>query len=226
MKKILIVGKDREFANEAAEILKRALTDINIDSCPSGEEALKSLKSKVYDLVVSKNVLEDMTGYGFLEAVSELGGYRPVIMVSSSWKTREMLKYMRAGAYEYVTNEEELIVSSRKALEFGELLKETSHFPIMKPGEDVREELSRIRRVLNDEVNNPLMAIIGTVQLLLEKGDAGNREFRAKLMTIEESARRIGRAMDLVIDFNFDTEINVPLPMKKKDESTALAAVK
>lgn len=226
MRKILIAGNDREFANAAAEALKGALTNISIDSCPTGEEAIRSLKSKIYDLVISKSVLEDMTGYKFLEAVSELGGYRPLIMVSNSWKTREMLKYMRAGAYEYVTNDEELVISARKALEFGILLKETTHFAIMKPEENLREGLSKIRRVLNDEVNNPLMAIIGTVQLLLEKGDVDNREYRAKLMTIEESARRIGRAMDLVIDLNLKAESNVPLPVKKKDELAAFISVK
>jgi CheY-like chemotaxis protein len=224
MKKILIVGNDRESAAGTADVLREAIKNAEIDVCLGGKCALECLKKRACDLVVVRNGLADMTGLELLEAMSELGGRWPVIILSISGRADEALKYMRLGAYDYLTDDSELADSARGALDLGYLLEGRKRAAGTNISIIARDEDSRIARVFSDEVNNPLMTIIGNVQLLLVKCGPDNEELRSRLTTIEESARRIARAMALFMDNDHGPEDDFPRKQIKRENNTTHVA--
>ena len=200
MKKIMIVENNRESAERASSGLKKSLKDIGIDMFLTGKEALENSKKQAYDLVVSESALSDMSGFEFFRALEESGAHCPVIIVSSPGMSAEAIKYMRLGAYDYIVKDGELIDSAQRALDLVSVLKEKELNEELRFKIRRYQEHSTITRVFNDEINNPLMTIIGNVQLLISRPELDKEKSKSKLMAIEKAAQRIARAAALFND--------------------------
>ena len=199
MSKILIIENDKKTASRAADALKNGLADVEIQICLAGFEGLNQLKSKSYDLVISEGRLSDMTGFELLQGMAEIGGHWPVIILSSAGRGDEAVKFMRTGVYDYIVKDRDypqnLPMAARRALDLSHLFNEKRMIVETGLQRERRRELYRLAHILNHEVNNPLMAIIGNIQLLLAKPDIHPDELLGKLVAIEDSAQRIARVM-------------------------------
>jgi len=214
MSKILIIENDKKTASRAADGLKGGLNDANIYICLSGMEGLKNLKRKSFDLVISESRLTDMTGFDLLKGMAEIGGHWPTIILSALGRGDEAVKYMRIGVYDYIVKDADfphtLPRAAQRALDLSYVFNEKRNIVETNIERGRRRELSRMAHVLNHEVNNPLMAIVGNVQLLLSKSEIKPGELREKLEAIEDSARRIARVMAFFADRNIETHNGLP----------------
>jgi len=85
-------------------------------------------------------------------------------------------------------------------------------------GEDKRDALNRERHTairetaisVNHEVNNPLTAILGNVQLLLLKRDDLDEELVGKLRTIEQSAMKIKGVTQRLMNLTSANSVDYP----------------
>jgi len=206
MRKILIIEKDEKAASRAADALKNGLGDVNVRICLTGNDGLKYLKGKSYDLVISESRLSDMTGFEILRSLAETGENLPIIILSSASPGDEASEYTKTGVYDYIVKDasfpRSLAEAARKALDLGYVFNEKRRIVQTAVERERDRELSRMAHVLNHEVNNPLMTIIGNVQLLLSKPEVMPVELREKLKAIEDSAQRIARIMVFLADRN------------------------
>lgn len=208
MKKILIIESDEKAASRAADALKSGLSDVKIQVSLTGSEGLKCLKRRTFDLVISESRLEDMTGFELLKAMTDIGGHWPAIILSAAGQGDEAVKYMRAGVYDYIVKDydypQNLPIAAQRVLDLNHIFNQKSNILETDIERERRHDLSRMAHVLNHEVNNPLMAIIGNVQLLLSKPEINPGELREKLVAIEDSAQRIARVMAFFADRNYE----------------------
>lgn len=224
MNKILIIENDRKAADRAADAIKGGLAEVNIQICLNGFEGLRSLKRKSFDLVISESRLSDMTGFELLKSMAEIGGHWPAIILSSAGGGDEAVRYMRIGVYDYIVKDDDfrqaLPVAARRALDLSYIFNEKRNILETNIERQRRRELSRIAHILNHEVNNPLMAILGNVQLLLSRQEIGGDELREKLEAIEDSARRIARVTAFFADR--DNEHYNDIPRDKREQGIVL----
>jgi DNA-binding NarL/FixJ family response regulator len=212
MRKILIIENDKKAATRAAEALKKGLDGVDVQTCLTGIDGLKNLKKKTYDLVISESRLSDMTGFELLKSMAEIRDHRAVIIISSAGWGDEALNYIRKGVYDFIAKDsffpQKLVEAVRKALNLGLVFDEKMGIVETEIQRERRRELSRMAHVLNHEVNNPLMTIIGNVQLLLTKPEVKPGELSEKLKAIEDSAQRIARIMAFLADRNNENYID------------------
>ena|GEM_PF-1271042 len=204
MSKILIIENDKKAASRAADGLKEGLNDASIHICLSGMEGLQNLKRKSFDLVISESRLADMTGFDLMKGMAEIGGHWPIIILSVPGRGDEAVKYMRVGVYDYIVKDADfpdtLPKAAQRALDLSYVFNEKRNIVETSIERERRRGLSRMAHILNHEVNNPLMAIIGNVQLLLSRSEIKHEELREKLEAIEDAARRIARVMAFFAD--------------------------
>jgi DNA-binding response OmpR family regulator len=221
MSKILIIENDKKAASRAADGLKGGLNDVSIYICLSGMEGLKNLKRKSFDLVISESRLADMSGFDLLKGMAEIGGHWPTIILSAPGRGDEAVKYMRVGVYDYIVKDADfphtLPKAAQRALDLSYIFNEKMNIVETSIERERRRELSRMAHVLNHEVNNPLMAIIGNVQLLLSGSEIKHNELREKLEAIEDAACRIARVMAFFADRNFDSNNGTPQNAPDRD---------
>ncbi|MBN2226795.1 MAG: hypothetical protein JW763_05475 [candidate division Zixibacteria bacterium] len=72
---------------------------------------------------------------------------------------------------------------------------------------------------LNHEINNPLTAVLGNIQLLLMRKDKLDEELAKKLQVVEESALRIRTVMQKLLNINKDTVADYANGLKMIDLS-------
>ena len=206
MNNILIIENDRNVASLAAQSLKEGLKDIETHICLTGLDGLGNLKRKSFDLVISESRLSDMTGFDLLKGMTEIGGRWPTIILAVPGRGDEAVKYMRCGVYDYIEKKSDftqtLPAAAQRALDLSYVFNEKSNIVETSVKLQWKRELVKMAHVLNHEVNDPLMAILGNLQLLLSKSEIEPEELRKRLVAMEESARRIARVMAYFADSN------------------------
>jgi len=88
-------------------IIKNLLMEIgfkNIDEASDGSKALKALREKKYDLVISDWNMEPMNGYELLREVRADEHLKPLpfIMVTAESKTEKVVAAKKAGVNNYI----------------------------------------------------------------------------------------------------------------------------
>ena len=221
MSKILIIENDKKAASKAADELKYNLADASVCICLSGMDGLKNLKRKSFDLVISESRLTDMTGFELLKEMAEIGGHWPTIILAGPGQGHEAVKYMRTGVYDYLVKDADfphaLPKAAQRALDLSYVFNDKRNIVETGIERGRRGKLSTIAHVLNHEVNNPLMTIIGNAQLLLSKSEIRPEELREKIEAIEDSAHRIARVMAFFSDRNTEPDTGFSHKTSKPD---------
>ncbi len=84
-------------------MMQRKLTaHFDIDFATSGEEALKSLKEKKYDIVVTDYAMPKMTGLDVLDRIKNEGYDIPLIIMSGVGNEWIAVEAMKKGACDYI----------------------------------------------------------------------------------------------------------------------------
>lgn len=88
-------------------VVKNLLSQIgfsNLDEAANGEEALKKLRSRGYDLVISDWNMEPMTGIELLEQVRSMDELSDIdfIMLTAEAKPENIVKAKQAGVDSYI----------------------------------------------------------------------------------------------------------------------------
>ena len=98
---ILVVDDEKDYC----DVLKLILEDkgYSVDTCFNGQEALKAMEGKTYDIVISDLKMPVMDGYELLKAIKEKEYDAEVIMLTAYGTIEKAVEAMKAGAYTYVT---------------------------------------------------------------------------------------------------------------------------
>jgi two-component system response regulator PilR (NtrC family) len=114
---ILLVDDDHSLRNMLSFVLGKE--GYHVEEAQSGLDALKKLKSRKYDLVISDIRMPDLNGIELLKKIKTHDPELPVIMITAYAATHDAIEAMKLGAEDYVTkpfNLEELKIVINKSL--------------------------------------------------------------------------------------------------------------
>jgi len=93
--------------NTMVRIIRKLLKQVgyeNVDEAANGEEALRMIKEKEYDLIISDWNMEPMTGFDLLQEVraNEGTAKTPFILVTAESKKENVVAAQQAGVSDYL----------------------------------------------------------------------------------------------------------------------------
>jgi len=93
--------------NTMVRIIRKLLKQVgyeNVDEAANGEEALRMIKEKEYDLIISDWNMEPMTGFDLLREVRANEGTvkTPFILVTAESKKENVVAAQQAGVSDYL----------------------------------------------------------------------------------------------------------------------------
>ena len=134
MKTILVVDDEPNYLIILSELLRDE--GYEVFTAGQGEEALQVVKETDLDLIITDMRMPGMDGMELLKTVKAGNPDLPVIMITAFGEVDKAVAAMQAGAFNYVAkpfNNDELLVSVRKALE---------HYAVIKENTRLRAEIS------------------------------------------------------------------------------------
>ena len=124
MGKILIVDDEKNIVSSFKKILEDEGHDAFVAS--SAEEALKTAKSNIMDLVVMDIRMPEMSGLEAFSKFKEIDSKLPIIIMTAFGTTDTAIEAMRLGAYEYIIKPFDIPQMKKlieKALDAGRLMR-------------------------------------------------------------------------------------------------------
>ena len=114
---VLLVDDDQSLRNMLSFVLGKE--GYEVEEAQSGSEALKKLKGRKYDLVISDIRMPDLNGIELLKKIKTHDPELPVIMITAYAATHDAIEAMKIGAEDYIMkpfNLEELKIIIDKSL--------------------------------------------------------------------------------------------------------------
>jgi two-component system nitrogen regulation response regulator NtrX len=99
-----------------------------IDEAGDGEEGLKKVKEKEYDVILCDIKMPKMDGIEFLEKAKEFAPDIPIIMISGHGTIETAVEAVKKGAYDYISKPPDLnrlLITIRNAMDKTTLVAET-----------------------------------------------------------------------------------------------------
>ena len=153
MRTILIVDDEKAIRKTLSEIL--SYEGYKIDDAENGEEALKKLKEKSYDVVLCDIKMPKVDGLEFLEKSKKINPDVPIIMISGHGTIETAVEAVKKGAFDYVAKPPDLnrlLITIRNALDKQSLVTETKV---------LKRKVSRVQEMIGE--SNALKKIKDTI---------------------------------------------------------------
>lgn len=126
MSNILIIDDEKAIRKTLSEIL--SYEGYKIDEAGDGEEGLKKLKEKEFDVVLCDIKMPKIDGIEFLEKSREINADTPIIMISGHGTIETAVEAVKKGAYDYISKPPDLnrlLITIRNAMDKNQLVAET-----------------------------------------------------------------------------------------------------
>lgn len=194
MRTILIVDDEKAIRKTLTEIL--SYEGYKIDDAENGEEALKKLKEKSYDVVLCDIKMPKVDGLEFLEKSKEINPDVPIIMISGHGTIETAVEAVKKGAFDYVAKPPDLnrlLITIRNALDKQSLVTETKV---------LKRKVSRVQEMIGE--SNALKKIKDTIdkvaptdaRVLITGENGSGKELVARWMH-EKSNRASGPIIEV-----------------------------
>jgi len=193
MAKILVVDDDRIIRERLKKLLD--LEGYQTFIAEDGQKGLDIFKKEKPDIVLLDIKMPGMDGIEVLKRIKK-GGKKlsrtEVIIITGHGEVKTAIEALKEGAFEYIQKPvefDELEIQIKKALEKQEMQKK-----IDEGG------LSAVKDMIvtyNHEMNQPMAAIQGYVEVLMEKIEENDEKYEI-LKTIEEQVSRALKILDKI----------------------------
>jgi len=113
---VLLVDDEKDFVESLAERLQ--IRDFNVTTALSGDEALKLVEDRDFDVIVLDVQMPGKSGVETLKEIKNLEQLSQVIMLTGHATVKTAIEGMKSGAYDYLmkpTDTDELIEMINKA---------------------------------------------------------------------------------------------------------------
>ncbi|RKY62574.1 MAG: hypothetical protein DRP95_01260 [Candidatus Latescibacterota bacterium] len=203
--RVLIVDDDEGNAILAREAISSYFENCSVDIACDGEECMRLLGQKTYDVILLDQTLPDIEGLSLFDKYKKAGFDVPTVMVTGTGNEEIAVEAMKAGVYDYVVKTADLGYLKTLPFVVQESLRRRQMERELEEARMREVELERLKAVreivvtLSHEINNPLTVILGTVELMLMRSHKFDEKTVAQLRRIEKHTRRI---RDLVHKLN------------------------
>jgi two-component system, NtrC family, nitrogen regulation response regulator NtrX len=126
MSNILIIDDEKAIRKTLSEIL--SYEGYKIDEAGDGEDGLKKVKEKEYDVILCDIKMPKIDGIEFLEKAKEHIPDIPIIMISGHGTIETAVEAVKKGAYDYISKPPDLnrlLITIRNAMDKTTLVAET-----------------------------------------------------------------------------------------------------
>jgi putative nucleotidyltransferase with HDIG domain len=123
-----------------------------VELAGGGREALESLETNTFNLVLTDIVMQDVNGIALLERIHSLQPNLPVVMVTAVHDISVAIDSMRRGAYDYLLKpfeRDQLLNTVERALSHRQALEETQSYH-QSLEEMVRARTEMLRHAMED----------------------------------------------------------------------------
>jgi DNA-binding NtrC family response regulator len=189
MERILVVDDDRIVLMGLEGVLKHAGFEVSVAS--SACEAIESLESQSYDLVLTDLVLQDDDGISILKKTKEVSPETAVVVITGFASVNSAIEALRQGAFDYLIKpceDEELLIRVRRGLERKRMLKEIREKEIQ---DERLKAIAQTAVTVNDQINTPLNVIQASTEYLRETVTETDPALQESLSYIESEVSKI-----------------------------------
>ena len=153
MSNILIIDDEKAIRKTLSEIL--SYEGYKIDDAENGEDALKRIREKNYDVILCDIKMPKMDGIEFLEKARETRPDVPVIMISGHGTIETAVEAVKKGAFDYISKPPDLnrlLITIRNAMDKTSLVTETKV---------LRRKVSKVQEMIGE--SDPIKRIKDTI---------------------------------------------------------------
>jgi len=154
MSNILIIDDEKAIRKTLSEIL--SYEGYKIDEAADGEEGLKKLREKEFDVVLCDIKMPKVDGIEFLEKSKDINGDTPIIMISGHGTIETAVEAVKKGAYDYISKPPDLnrlLITIRNAMDKNQLVAETKV---------LKRKVSKVQEMIGD--SDPMVKIKETIE--------------------------------------------------------------
>jgi len=154
MSNILIIDDEKAIRKTLSEIL--SYEGYKLEEAGDGEEGLKKIKEKEYDVILCDIKMPKVDGIEFLEKAKELNPDIPIIMISGHGTIETAVEAVKKGAYDYISKPPDLnrlLITIRNAMDKTSLVAETKV---------LKRKVSRMQEMVGDSM--PIQKIKETIE--------------------------------------------------------------
>jgi DNA-binding NtrC family response regulator len=189
VERILVVDDDRIVLMGLEGVLKHEGFDVSVAS--SADEALKSLDSGEFDLILTDLVLQDDSGITILKKAKEVNPEIAVIVITGFASVNSAIEALRQGAFDYLIKpceDDEMLIRVRRGLERKRILQKIRQQEIQ---DERMKAITQTAVTVNDQINTPLNVIQASTEYLRGAVKEDNPTLRESLSFIESEVGKI-----------------------------------
>lgn len=194
MSSILIIDDEKAIRKTLGEIL--SYEGYQIDDAENGEEGLKKIKEKNYDVVLCDIKMPKIDGLEFLEKARSSNPDLPIIMISGHGTIETAVEAVKKGAFDYVAKPPDLnrlLITIRNAMDKQTLVTETKV---------LKRKVSKVQEMIGEsaalkKIKDTIDKVAPTDARVLITGENGSgKELVARWMH-EKSNRSGGQLIEV-----------------------------
>ena len=194
MSNILIIDDEKAIRKTLSEIL--SYEGYKIDEAGDGEEGLKKLKEKEFDVVLCDIKMPKVDGLEFLEKSRDINIDTPIIMISGHGTIETAVEAVKKGAYDYISKPPDLnrlLITIRNAMDKNQLVAETKV---------LKRRVSKVQEMIGESepirrIKETIDKVAGTEARILVTGENGVGKELVARWVHEKSARADGPLIEV-----------------------------
>lgn len=194
MSNILIIDDEKAIRKTLSEIL--SYEGYKIEEAGDGEEGLKKLKEKEFDVVLCDIKMPKIDGIEFLEKSREINSDTPIIMISGHGTIETAVEAVKKGAYDYISKPPDLnrlLITIRNAMDKNQLVAETKV---------LKRRVSKVQEMIGESepirrIKDTIDKVAGTEARILITGENGVGKELVARWVHEKSARADGPLIEV-----------------------------
>lgn len=188
--RVLIVDDDKALLDALPQTLALRMSDVQVDTAASAQEALQQMQQQEYDAIISDIKMPGMDGIALVEHLQQCSPEIPALLITGHGERDLVVRALRAGAYDFLEKPVErdyLISSLQRALQTRQMrrqlraqqealehhthqlehmVEERTHALV-----EANEAKDLVLGVVSHELKTPLAALKGLLQLLHRRAE-------------------------------------------------------
>ncbi len=207
--KPLVLAVDDQ--RDALRLLQVRLQSAGIDchTCNDAASALQFLEDNSVDVIFLDVMMPQMDGFELCRRIKANSATEdiPVVFLTAKMETQDKVRGLEVGAHDYLSkpvDQQELLARVRAALRVKQLQDQLKQQLVLRDelyhlhqgmlGQHWQKTLGQLAASLAHEINNPLAAALGSVQLMtMEEGLSP--ALAERLQVIDQSLQRAGQKL-------------------------------